>query len=43
MKLIRFGAPGSERPGVQLDDGTRIDASAFGRDYDARNSIRKTQ
>ena len=34
MKLIRFGAPGSERPGVQLDDGTRIDASAFGSDYD---------
>jgi 2,4-didehydro-3-deoxy-L-rhamnonate hydrolase len=34
MKLIRFGAPGSEHPGVQLDDGTRIDASAFGADYD---------
>ena len=34
MKLIRFGAPGSERPGVQLEDGTRIDASSFGSDYD---------
>ena len=34
MKLIRFGAPGSERPGVQLEDGSRIDASAFGADYD---------
>ena len=34
MKLIRFGAPGSERPGVQLDDDTRIDASGFGTDYD---------
>ena len=34
MKLIRFGAPGSARPGVQLEDGTRIDASAFGADYD---------
>ena len=34
MKLIRFGAPGSERPGVQLEDGTRIDASGFGADYD---------
>ena len=36
MKLIRFGAPGSERPGVQLEDGTRIDASALGVDYDER-------
>jgi 2,4-didehydro-3-deoxy-L-rhamnonate hydrolase len=34
MKLIRFGAPGAEKPGVLQDDGTRIDASAFGRDYD---------
>jgi 2,4-didehydro-3-deoxy-L-rhamnonate hydrolase len=34
MKLIRFGAPGAEKPGVQLEDGTRIDVSAFGRDYD---------
>jgi 2,4-didehydro-3-deoxy-L-rhamnonate hydrolase len=34
MKLIRFGAPGSERPGVQLEDDTRIDASGFGADYD---------
>jgi 2-keto-4-pentenoate hydratase/2-oxohepta-3-ene-1,7-dioic acid hydratase in catechol pathway len=34
MKLIRFGAPGSERPGVQLDDGSRVDASSFGGDYD---------
>ena len=33
MKLIRFGAPGSERPGVQLADGRRIDASGFGEDY----------
>ena len=33
MKLIRFGAAGSERPGVQLHDGRRIDASAFGEDY----------
>ena len=34
MKLIRFGASGAEKPGVQLEDGTRIDVSAFGRDYD---------
>jgi len=33
MKLIRFGDPGKERPGVLLDDGTRIDASGFGSDY----------
>jgi len=34
VKLIRFGAPGQERPGLQLEDGARIDASAFGEDYD---------
>jgi len=34
MKLIRFGAAGREKPGVQLEDGTRIDASGFGADYD---------
>jgi 2,4-didehydro-3-deoxy-L-rhamnonate hydrolase len=34
VKLIRFGAPGRERPGVQLDDGTRRDVSAFGGDFD---------
>jgi 2,4-didehydro-3-deoxy-L-rhamnonate hydrolase len=34
MKLIRFGDSGRERPGVQLEDGARIDASAFGSDYD---------
>jgi 2-keto-4-pentenoate hydratase/2-oxohepta-3-ene-1,7-dioic acid hydratase in catechol pathway len=34
MKLIRFGEAGRERPGLQLHDGTRIDASAFGADYD---------
>lgn len=33
MKLIRFGEPGRERPGVLTGDGTRIDASAFGMDY----------
>lgn len=34
MKLIRFGEPGREKPGLQLEDGARIDASAFGADYD---------
>lgn len=34
MKLIRFGEVGNEKPGVQLDNGSRIDVSAFGRDYD---------
>ncbi len=34
MKLIRFGTPGNEKPGLILDDGRRIDASAFGSDYD---------
>ena len=35
MKLIRFGAPGQEKPGVAARrTATRIDASAFGADYD---------
>ena len=33
MKLIRHGGPGKERPGVLLNDGTRLDVSAFGADY----------
>ncbi len=33
MKLIRFGEPGQEKPGLQLPDDRRIDASAFGEDY----------
>ncbi len=34
MKLIRFGNNGTEKPGLQLEDGSRIDVSAFGEDYD---------
>jgi len=34
MKLIRFGEAGRERPGIQLPEGVRIDASRFGSDYD---------
>ena len=33
MKLIRFGEVGSEKPGVLLDGGIRIDVSALGSDY----------
>jgi 2-keto-4-pentenoate hydratase/2-oxohepta-3-ene-1,7-dioic acid hydratase in catechol pathway len=33
MKLIRFGTIGNEKPGVQLEDGTRIDVSDFVSDY----------
>ncbi|WP_422083480.1 fumarylacetoacetate hydrolase family protein [Ulvibacterium sp.] len=34
MKLIRFGAIGNEKPGVQLENGDRLDVSNFGQDYD---------
>ena len=34
MKLIRFGQPGRERPGLIVDGGRRIDVSGFGADYD---------
>ena len=34
MKLIRFGDPGQEKPGLQLDDETKIDVSGFGEDFD---------
>ena len=33
MKLIRFGQAGKEKPGVQLENGKRIDITAFGQDY----------
>ena len=34
MKLIRFGEPGREKPGLLLHNGRRVDASGFGEDYD---------
>jgi len=34
MRIIRFGAPDQEKPGVILDDGSRIDVSGFGQDFD---------
>ncbi len=33
MKLLRFGPKGSEKPGLQLEDGSRLDASGFGMDW----------
>jgi len=34
MKLIRFGEPGKETPGVVMEDGTRLDVSTCASDYD---------
>jgi hypothetical protein len=36
VKLIRCGEAGRERPGLQLDNQIRVDASSFGEDYDER-------
>jgi 2,4-didehydro-3-deoxy-L-rhamnonate hydrolase len=36
MRLIRFGRPGEEKPGLLLPDGRRVDVSAFTSDYDQR-------
>lgn len=33
MKLIRFGHPEKEKPGIELKSGKRIDVSAFGEDF----------
>lgn len=33
MKLIRFGEVGSEKPGIQAQDGRLYDVSEFGQDY----------
>lgn len=45
MKLIRFGEAGAEKPGVLLETGEMIDASAFGEDYNeqffANNGLNK--
>src|SRR2546423_15231275 len=34
MKLIRMGEVGQEKPGVLLEDGTRLDVAGLGSDYD---------
>lgn len=36
MKLFRFGAFEQEKPGVELPDGSQIDVSAFGEDYNEK-------
>ncbi|MFY9803143.1 MAG: fumarylacetoacetate hydrolase family protein [Candidatus Acidiferrales bacterium] len=36
MKLIRFGEHGKEKPGLLLKDGTRVDVSDAGIDYDEK-------
>lgn len=33
MKLIRFGTPGAEKPGICTESGTLLDCSAFGEDW----------
>ena len=35
MKLLRYGPPGHEKPGILLE-GQRRDVAAFGEDYDER-------
>ncbi|MFT7036721.1 MAG: 2,4-diketo-3-deoxy-L-fuconate hydrolase [Cyclobacteriaceae bacterium] len=34
MKLMRFGQPGNEKPGLILENGKKVDVSSFGEDYD---------
>jgi len=36
VKLMRFGPPRAEKPGLVLEDGARIDAASFGEDWDER-------
>ena len=36
MKLLRFGPSGREKPGLTMPDGTVLDASGFGEDYNER-------
>ena len=47
MKLIRFGKIESEKPGVLLDNGQKIDVSGFGEDFDENffgsNGIQRLQ
>lgn len=34
IKLFRYGPPENEKPAVEFSDGTRLDVSDFGEDYD---------
>ena len=47
IKLFRFGAFENEKAGVEYPDGTRLDVSAFGEDYDedffARDGVKRLQ
>lgn len=47
MKLIRFGKSGQEKPGIELDNGQRLDVSSFCDDYDENfytsNGIKKLE
>lgn len=36
MKLIRHGKPNLEKPGIQIPNGTRLDVTAFGEDFDEK-------
>lgn len=36
MRLIRFGEPGSEKPGIVTSSGLRLDVSGLGEDFDER-------
>ena len=45
IKLFRFGDFEKEKPAVEYPDGTRLDVSAFGEDYNeaffAKDGIRR--
>ncbi len=47
MKLIRYGEPGQEKPGVQLNSGKRVDVSHLTNDFDeaffASNGLQRVQ
>jgi 2-keto-4-pentenoate hydratase/2-oxohepta-3-ene-1,7-dioic acid hydratase in catechol pathway len=47
IKLFRFGAFENEKPAVEYPDGTRLDVTAFGEDYDedffVNDGIRRLQ
>jgi 2,4-didehydro-3-deoxy-L-rhamnonate hydrolase len=47
MQLIRWGIAGAEKPGVLASDGSRLDVSGFGSDFDesffASGSLQKLQ
>ncbi|MBK5279355.1 MAG: ureidoglycolate lyase, partial [Bacteroidia bacterium] len=47
MKLFRFGNFESEKPAVEYPDGTRLDVSSFGEDYNemffAKDGVKRLQ